>query len=80
MTTWPLGYETVTVVGSFGWPAVPELINRATIDLARAMFNSTAPNLSDYGAAQTWEMTARLPDTVYRAIQIFAAPESVAAV
>lgn len=37
-TSWPSGYSTVQLVGAFGWPAIPDLVKRATVDLAREWY------------------------------------------
>jgi hypothetical protein len=37
-TSYPQGMRTVQLVGAFGWAAVPELVKRATIDLAREWY------------------------------------------
>lgn len=34
-TRWPTGYRTVQITGAFGWSTIPELVKRATVDLAR---------------------------------------------
>lgn len=39
-TYFPKGYATVQLVGVFGWPAVPDLVRRATVDLVRFWWNS----------------------------------------
>jgi hypothetical protein len=38
-TRFPTGTRLVTLVGAFGWAAVPDLVRRATVDLARYWYN-----------------------------------------
>lgn len=35
-TTFPTGYRVVQLVGVFGWSVIPDMVRRATVDLARA--------------------------------------------
>lgn len=48
-STWPIGFDTVSITGVFGFPAVPDAIRRATLEIAREMHRQGAGGA---GAAQ----------------------------
>lgn len=62
---WPTGFRTVRITGVFGWPEVPGLIRRATLDLAREMF------FQGVGGRTVGVEFGRLPISVTDAIDRF---------
>jgi hypothetical protein len=62
---YPGGYRVIRLTGAFGWPAVPPLIETATLELAREMY------WQGRGGRQVGLEFGRLPPLVDEAVRIY---------
>lgn len=71
--TWPTGDQVVRITGVFGWPEVPGLIKRATIDLAREWYRVGPGGGGPIGMSALGQPIFQrgLPPTVQRAQQLY---------
>lgn len=73
LSRWYTGYDVVELTGAFGFPAVPSLVEKATLDLAREWYRQGPGGGGPVGVNQygTPLFAAGLPRTVADAIREF---------
>lgn len=69
----PVGDQVVRITGVFGWPAVPSLIKRATVDLAREWYRVGPGGGGPIGMSALGQPIFQrgMPPTVQKAQQLF---------
>lgn len=78
-SSWYTGHQTVRLTGQFGFPEVPELVRKATIDLAREWYRAGPGGGGPVGVNRygTPVFGGELPYSVQKAMKIYSAKSAI---